>query len=107
MSSRAVKRIVLDYKEILDDPVEHIHYIHDENNVYKGYGLIIGPKDTPYEYGYYFFDFNFPENYPFSPPKVKFYTYDGNLYDFQGLEHRLIFNIICLKQSSRYLYAIN
>jgi ubiquitin-conjugating enzyme E2 Z len=78
MSSRAVKRIVLDYKEILDDPVEHIHYIHDENNVYKGYGLIIGPKDTPYEYGYYFFDFNFPENYPFSPPKVKFYTYDGN-----------------------------
>jgi ubiquitin-protein ligase len=25
-----------------------------------------------------FFDFNFPENYPFSPPKVKFYTYDGH-----------------------------
>jgi len=77
MSSRAIKRIVLDYKELLNDPIENIHYIHDENNIYKGYALLVGPKDTPYECGYYFFDFTFPENYPFSPPKVKFYTHDG------------------------------
>jgi len=76
--SRAKKRIILDFKEMLDDPVENIHYIQDENNIYKGYALIIGPKDTPYENGYYFFEFTFPENYPFSPPKVKFHTYDGH-----------------------------
>jgi ubiquitin-protein ligase len=76
--SRAIKRIVLDFKEMLDDPVDNIHYIQDENNVYKGYAVIIGPKDTPYEHGFYFFEFTFPENYPFSPPKVKFHTYDGH-----------------------------
>lgn len=76
--SRAKKRIILDFKEMLDDPVENIHYIQDENNIYKGYALIIGSKDTPYENGYYFFEFTFPENYPFSPPKVKFHTYDGH-----------------------------
>jgi ubiquitin-conjugating enzyme E2 Z len=77
-TSKATKRIILDYKELLDDPVENIYYIQDEDNVYKGYALIIGPKDTPYEYGYYLFEFVFPENYPFSPPKVKFHTYDGH-----------------------------
>jgi ubiquitin-protein ligase len=74
---RATKRIILDYKELINDPVENIYYHHDENNIYKGYALIIGPNDTPYENGYYLFEFTFPENYPFSPPKVKFHTYDG------------------------------
>ena len=74
---RSKKRIMLDYKEILNDPVENIYYIHDEHNIYKGYGLIIGPTDTPYENGFYFYEFLFPENYPFSPPKVKMINYDG------------------------------
>ena len=78
MNNKATKRIILDYKELLDDPVDNIYYIHDEDNIFKGYALIIGPKDTPYEYGYYFFEFIFPENYPFSPPKVKFHTCDGH-----------------------------
>jgi ubiquitin-conjugating enzyme E2 Z len=75
--NRNIKRIVADYKEIVNDPIEHIHYVHDEENIMKGYALIIGPKDTPYENGFYFFDFTYPDNYPFSPPVVKFMTYDG------------------------------
>lgn len=39
--------------------------------------------------------------------KLRFYTYDGELYDFQGMEHRLVFIITSLKQNSKYLYAIN
>jgi len=74
---KSVKRIMIDYKEIVNDPIENIYYRHDEDNVYKGYALIIGPKDTPYENGFYFFEFTFPETYPFNPPKVKFHTYDG------------------------------
>ena len=74
---RATKRIILDYKELINDPIENIYYHHDENNIFKGYALIIGPTTTPYENGYYLFEFTFPENYPFSPPKVKFHTYDG------------------------------
>ena len=75
--TRSMKRIILDYKDILNEPIEDIHYYCEDDNVYKGYALIVGPKDTPYENGYYLFEFIFPENYPFSPPKVKFHTYDG------------------------------
>jgi ubiquitin-protein ligase len=68
---------MIDCKEILKEPLEGIYYNHDETNAFKGYALIIGPEGTPYEFGYYMFEFTFPENYPFSPPTVKFITYDG------------------------------
>ena len=75
--NRSVRRIMMDVKEIMNDKIDNINYQHDEDNLYKGYALIIGPKDTPYENGFYFFEFTFPESYPFNPPKVKFHTYDG------------------------------
>lgn len=75
--TRASKRIILDYTELLKEPIEQIYYNHDEDNLFKGYACIIGPSGTPYEKGHYLFEFSFPENYPFSPPKVKFITYDG------------------------------
>jgi ubiquitin-protein ligase len=75
--SRATKRILLDVKDVINSPIDNIYYSHDEINIYKGYALIIGPAGTPYENGNYLFEFTFPENYPFSPPKLKFHTYDG------------------------------
>ena len=39
--------------------------------------MIIGPKDTPYEGGFYFFDVSLTDRYPFKPPKVTFLTTDG------------------------------
>ena len=75
--NKSIKRIMIDCKEIINDPIENIYYRHDEDNVYKGYALIIGAKDTPYENGFYFFEFTFPDSYPFNPPKLKFHTYDG------------------------------
>ena len=71
------KRLIKDIKQLRTDPIEGIHYIHDETNILRGYSLIIGPPDTPYEGGYYLFLFDFPQNYPFSPPKLTFYTNDG------------------------------
>jgi ubiquitin-conjugating enzyme E2 Z len=77
MTSRHIRRIMIDYKELINDPLPNIYYIQDENNILNGYALIIGPENTPYEYGNYLFEFKFPENYPFSPPTVKFITGDG------------------------------
>jgi ubiquitin-protein ligase len=54
-----------------------IYYSHDESDMMKGYALIIGPEDTPYFGGFYFFKFDFPYDYPFSPPKVTYMTNDG------------------------------
>jgi ubiquitin-protein ligase len=45
----------------------------------KGYALIIGPSDTPYFGGNYFFELNYPADYPHSPPKVKYWTNANNI----------------------------
>ena len=37
----------------------------------------MGPSDTPYFGGYYFFELNYPRDYPHSPPKVTYLT-NGN-----------------------------
>jgi len=71
------KRIILDIKDIEKDNIENIYYFPDEENILVGHALIIGPEDTPYQYGYYLFKFNFSENYPHSPPKVTYLSNDG------------------------------
>jgi ubiquitin-conjugating enzyme E2 Z len=68
---------MIDVKEVLSEPMDNIYYSHDEQNAYKGYTCLKGPTKTPYEYGFYFFEIDFPPNYPFSPPNVKFINYDG------------------------------
>lgn len=76
--NRNIKRIMIDVKEVLEEPMDNIYYCHDEQNAYKGYACLAGPINTPYEFGFYFFELEFPSNYPFSPPNVKFINYDGN-----------------------------
>lgn len=77
MSEINIQRLAKDIKNIMRDPIENIYYQHDDENILKGYALIIGPKNTPYENGYYLFEFIFPEEYPFLPPTIKYYTNDG------------------------------
>jgi len=73
------KRLVADIKRIIQEPLtsQGIYYVHDEVDMLKGYSLIIGPSDTIYADGFYFFEWIFPYNYPYSPPKIMFRTYDG------------------------------
>jgi ubiquitin-protein ligase len=80
-SSIAIKRIFNDMKDLNKDPLdkEGIYHYFDEDNISNAYIMIIGPEDTPYENGFYFFKFSFPTSYPFSPPQVKFCTLDGNV----------------------------
>lgn len=79
LKKETMKRLIKDVKEMLRAPlISHgVYYQHDDNNFLKGYALVIGSKDTPYENGYYFFELDYPANYPFSPPKVTYYTNDG------------------------------
>lgn len=75
MNTENRKRLIRDVASILKNPLTDngIYYTHDEENMLVGYAMIIGPDDGVYSHGYYFFKFNFPENYPYSPPKVTFY----------------------------------
>lgn len=81
VSSDTIKRLLKDVKYIIKNPLtdQGIYYIHDESNMLKGYAMIVGPSDTPYFGGYYFFTFDFPTNYPFSPPKVTYMTNGENI----------------------------
>ena len=51
------KRILKDVIKITRNPLisNGIFYSHDVDNLYKGYSMIIGPKDTIYKHGFYFF----------------------------------------------------
>ena len=74
-----IKRILSDIRDIKNDPVENIYISYDESNLQRIYALIIGPEGTPYEDGAYFFTLDFPETYPFSSPKAKFETINGQI----------------------------
>jgi ubiquitin-conjugating enzyme E2 Z len=79
ISKETTMRLLKDVKHILKNPLTEngIYYIHDDSDMMKGYALIIGPSDTPYFGGNYFFEINYPCDYPHSPPKVKYCT-NGN-----------------------------
>ena len=79
ISKDSINRLLKDVRQIMKHPLtdNNIFYIHDDTNILKGYAMIIGPSETPYFGGYYFFEFNYPYDYPFSPPKVKYMTNDG------------------------------
>jgi len=74
-----IKRLLKDVRQIIRHPLTDngIYYSHDYANCLKGYAMIIGPSDTPYFGGYYFFKLDYPNDYPFTPPKVTYMTNDG------------------------------
>jgi ubiquitin-conjugating enzyme E2 Z len=76
-----IMRLLKDVKEITKNPLTSngIYYVHDETDMLKGYALIIGPPDTPYFGGYYFFDIKYPSDYPYSLPSVKYSTNGNNV----------------------------
>lgn len=79
MKKNNQKRLLKDVVDIIKNPLEDngIYYKHDDNNMFCGYALIIGPKNTLYNYGNYLFKFEFPKDYPFSPPKLTYLTNNG------------------------------
>ena len=75
------KRIAKDIKNYYQSDINSvgIYCDIDESNIQSIKAMIIGPPDTPYENGFYFFRIDFPNDYPFSPPKVKFLTYEAGI----------------------------
>tara|TARA_B110000967_G_C18869127_1_gene554386 strand:- start:41 stop:1012 length:972 start_codon:yes stop_codon:yes gene_type:complete len=77
----AQKRIAKDIKNYYLSDINSVGiYCHiDESNIQHINAMIIGPPDTPYANGFYLFSIDFPNDYPFSPPKVKFLTYEAGI----------------------------
>lgn len=86
--ARALKRIKNDTARVLDEQLEGIHVCPDDNEVTLCHALIQGPKDTPYEGGFFYFLLRFPPDYPIKNPTVKLMTtgngkvrFNPNLYN--------------------------
>jgi len=81
IKKETIQRLLKDVKQILKNPLtdQGIYYIHDDTDMLKGYAMIVGPSETPYFGGYYFFEFVFPVDYPHTPPKVKYCTNGNNI----------------------------
>ena len=82
----AINRINFDIKQIEDSKdtlsIEGLYFNFDNESgdistKYKM--LIIGPADSPYEGGFYLFNSQFPDQYPFHPMTMKTCTQGGGV----------------------------
>tara|TARA_B100001094_G_scaffold156673_1_gene151674 strand:- start:700 stop:1392 length:693 start_codon:yes stop_codon:yes gene_type:complete len=73
------KRLIHDMEIINKTPIEGTLVNWTEDNLYEPVAIIIGPKNTPYENGFYCIKFKFTEKFPFEPPIAKFMTTDGKV----------------------------
>ena len=80
-SKVCMKRLMVDRKRYaeLDHDQLGIYCNFSDDNMMNVKAMLIGPKDTPYEGGFYFFDINFNNQYPMAPPKVDFCTLNSNV----------------------------
>jgi ubiquitin-protein ligase len=81
ISKESVHRLLSDVREIMKNPLHSngIYYSHDDTDMLSGWAMIVGPEDTPYFGGFYFFKFQFPTDYPYSPPIVTCHTKCGRI----------------------------
>ncbi|EOA38866.1 hypothetical protein CARUB_v10011231mg [Capsella rubella] len=71
--ARAMQRIEKEFKELNSSKSDY-SVGRDESNIFKWNTFIQGPVDTPYAGGVFPIDIEFPNDYPFKPPKFTFKT---------------------------------
>lgn len=77
MSKACLKRIKMEAKKFVKDPPEGVKAVHCPDDLQTWHYVIEGPKDSPYEGGYYHGVLLFPDDYPYKPPGIMMYTPSG------------------------------
>lgn len=72
-----VLRLKRELQALQKEPVENIVALPKSNNILEWHYVIIGPKNTPYEGGYYHGKLVFPLLYPNKPPSIYMITPNG------------------------------
>jgi ubiquitin-conjugating enzyme E2 D/E len=83
----AQKRITKELKEIQRETLSIGSAGPREDNLFLWDAVLIGPTETPYSGGVFKLEINFPNDYPFKPPKVVFKTkvYHPNINENGGI----------------------
>ncbi len=79
MLNPAFRRILKEYDQVSNSSMKEmgIFWWFSSSNINKGKALILGPPESPYQGCFFVYDFVFPPEYPFLPPKVTLLTSDG------------------------------
>lgn len=77
MLNHAFRRLLKEFEQVSNMKEMGIYWWFDSSNITKGKAMILGPPDTPYEACFFVYEFEFPNDYPFNPPKVKVLTSNG------------------------------
>eukprot|EP01084_Bolivina_argentea_P026933 50065_1 len=84
----ALRRLTREAQEIeTDEATEMISAGPINDDLFRWQAMIMGPPNSPYQGGVFMLEMNFPQEYPFKPPKVKFLTkvYHCNVNDKGGI----------------------
>lgn len=109
--SLAIKRIMIDLLDVIDDPIPNTIMYFDEDNIQNIYVGIIGAADTPYNGGLFIFHFYFTTKYPGEPPRVTFVTpnekirFHPNCYE--GGQGRVCLSILNTWQGNQWSAVMN
>ncbi|CAJ0563206.1 unnamed protein product, partial [Mesorhabditis spiculigera] len=82
-SSGAMRALSVELRGLQTSPVEGFTISANEDNLFLWTVGIFGPPQTLYQGGYFKATIRFPQNYPYSPPTVKFLSkvWHPNVYE--------------------------
>ncbi|KAI1722512.1 ubiquitin-conjugating enzyme domain-containing protein [Ditylenchus destructor] len=83
LNASAIRALQMELKSLQTSPVEGFTVTCDDENVFKWTVAIFGPPGTLYQGGYFKAQLEFPTNYPYSPPTMRFVTkvWHPNVYE--------------------------